>query len=240
MKIENISGNQAFVSLQYHRREWSIPPIKAGILPYRRGEGGQIEFLLQRPKTTKPEDEGKTLPFQIARGSRRLTAVKDREVRGDDEAMEYLREMDEYLELSGNNIRLNDRLEVRNRKEAELFGVAGEDDFVPAAEDAVREGREELGITQEGIRTLKDCGPLVFRDYGVHLLAAEMNRQIKLLPPDDSHEVRWMTLEQAREQAQNGEFKADYLPMLEAADAAISKVKANQIQQSAASGGPRR
>jgi hypothetical protein len=186
MEKRDISNHPAFDALRY--RDEGMPPIKAGILPYYRDDAGQVRFLLQRPKTTKPEDQDKTLPFQIARGSRHVWNGE----------------------------------EIRTREDAKRLGVTKEKHLQPADAEATKEGEEELGITKAGILILNDCGSLVYNGYGVHLFAAEMDTSVPLLSPDDSHEVRWMTLAQAREQTQTGDFKEKYLPMLEAAAHAIN------------------
>lgn len=193
--IEDISGNRAFTGLQYADAEVPVA-IKAGILPYCRNERGDMVFLFQRAIPTREEDLGKELPFQIARGSRRLASDK--------------------------------KIEIRTRADALQHGVTHENDFVPAFQEAIKEGWEELGIVKRNIRLLKDCGTLNFNGthetYGIHLILAEMSGSpLENTVPRDSEEVRWMTLAEARELAETGNFKTHYLPMLEAVAAALDQ-----------------
>lgn len=67
--IQNISTHPAFAPVRFS----GAFALKAGILPYDRGASGEVRFLVAAPKPVKNPDD--TVPFAMARGSRRMRAA---------------------------------------------------------------------------------------------------------------------------------------------------------------------
>lgn len=177
-----------------------MPPIKAGILPFYRDADGDIHFLLQRPKPTKEEDQGKIMPFQVARGSRTLR----------EDSPHY---------------RVGEREEIRSQEEAVNLKIK-ETDLVDPLEDALREGEEELGLPREAIQHVYACGAVDYKDYGIQLYAVDVGGKIKPGDHPHSQEVAWKTVEEVRKDIESEDFKGEYLPVLQAVEAVLASEQA--------------
>lgn len=92
---------------------------------------------------------------------------------------------------------------------------------------AIREAREELGITLR-FHQLERIGPVAYKDYGIHLFAADMKRPVTPDDAPDSRAVAWMTMDDMRQRSELPEnqaerFNPEYLPLMEAIDQGIQQ-----------------
>ena len=106
------------------------------------------------------------------------------------------------------------------RKEHTLAMLAAKD-FEPLWHCALREGREELGVTEEQMGEVVDCGVLEYYSerngvYPIHWFACAVSDPECVKKPLDASAVAWVTLEEARAMAEQGRFKVGYVPILEA------------------------
>jgi ADP-ribose pyrophosphatase YjhB (NUDIX family) len=63
----------------------------------------------------------------------------------------------------------------------------------PIVEAAIREGEEELGVTQDMIARLSDYGVVSYKEYGIHLFAARLNDDAIPQTPEDARAARWFS-----------------------------------------------
>ena len=84
------------------------------------------------------------------------------------------------------------------------------------------EGEEELGLESKHINHMYDFGTLIYKDYGIRFFAVLINKNVSLINAIDSHEVRWMTIDDVNAAITTKEFNARYMPLLTAMNSTLT------------------
>lgn len=161
-----------------------LPYKKVGILPYIIEE--ELLFLCARPRPTKQEDTGRTMPYQMARGCPCVWNTHENQ--------------------------WTDLRHTQDWQQAKTEGFQSE----PSILTTLREGEEELGVVPSNILRWLECGVVRYKDYGILLSALQLRNKNDLLPAPDSASVGWLTVKQMQELATANDFKTGYLPIITA------------------------
>ncbi len=157
------------------------------------------------------------LPFmRDAAGELRFLVAAPKPVRNPEDSLPYA------IARGSRRMKLSDGTwsDVRSADDV-AAALAGGLEMEPAQLTALAEGEEELGVPRAAIRQLYDGGILAYKDYGIHLFAAEISPDTMLRPARDSASVCRVTLEQAAEMTRDNAFSGGYLPLLAAWSAAL-------------------
>jgi hypothetical protein len=200
--------------------------LKVGLVPYVTQNGTRY-YLIASPNPNREEDKGKTLPFTLARGTRKGWLLQ--------EGKSFFDDLDPA------------KWQTEGVDPRKPFHIQ---ELEPLPDAALREGLEELAVyepktarrgklyTKEetadaryALKSFFECGTIKYKDYPIQFFAGELAEA----PPASYHtpasaEVRLVSLKQAEEMTKRGEFKPDYLERLKAIDAFIEQ-RQNQRQR---------
>ncbi|MBA4274548.1 MAG: hypothetical protein C0436_02720 [Alphaproteobacteria bacterium] len=159
---------------------------KIGVVPLRRCADGAVQLLIHKPK---PKQGDADIAWGLARGTRM------------------------YFDIDGNVWR-----DARERSTAEMYRDRLED----PRETAAREMHEELDVRVDELSDagLIDLGVITYDSaqrmaYPIHWFSGWVAVD-RARVPEDAAAVQWVTRDALHMMVERGEFKASYVPIVDA------------------------